>query len=93
MGRRPPADGRGTRSAGRVPEGGRGAETEIALVVAERTGTDVATDVYPRLVAGVVGAALNAATQQWLLADRSQSMEEALRDVFGRLATGLAEPR
>ncbi|MEV4146622.1 TetR family transcriptional regulator [Amycolatopsis sp. NPDC049691] len=78
---------------GEFQKAGAAAETEIALVVAERTGTDAAKDVYPRLVAGVVGAALNTVTQQWLLADRPQSMEELLRDVFGRLAAGLPEPR
>lgn len=69
------------------------AEAEIAAVVAERTGTDAATDVYPRLVAGVVGAALSVITQQWLITDPPRPMEELLRDVFGRLEAGLPEPR
>ncbi|MEV5716533.1 TetR family transcriptional regulator [Amycolatopsis mediterranei] len=69
------------------------AEAEFALAVAARTGTDPARDVYPRLVAGVIGAALNVATQQWLVAEPRPSIEEVLRDVFGRLAAGLPEPR
>lgn len=72
---------------------GAAAEAEIALVVAERTGTDATTDVYPRLVAGVVGAALSVVTQQWLVTDPPRPMEDLLRDVFGRLAAGLPEPR
>lgn len=78
---------------GEFQKAGAAAEAEFALVVAERTGTDVTRDVYPRLVAGVVGAALNVVTQQWLAAEPSQSMESVLRDVFGQLAAGLPAPR
>jgi AcrR family transcriptional regulator len=68
-------------------------EAEFAAVVAERTGTDAATDVYPQLVAAVLGAAHHVVIQQWLGTDPPQSMEALLRDVFGRLAAGLPEPR
>ncbi|WP_326949588.1 TetR family transcriptional regulator [Amycolatopsis sp. NBC_01307] len=68
-------------------------EAEFALAVAERTGTDAATDVYPQLVAAVVGAAHHVVIQQWLGTDPPPSMEALLRDVFGRLAAGLPEPR
>jgi AcrR family transcriptional regulator len=78
---------------GEFQKAGAAAEAELALVVAERTGTDVTRDVYPRLVAGVVGAALNVVTQQWLVAEPSQSVETVLRDVFERLAAGLPAPR
>ncbi|MEV4052893.1 TetR family transcriptional regulator [Amycolatopsis sp. NPDC049688] len=78
---------------GEFQKAGAAAEAEFALVVAERTGTDATRDVYPRLVAGVVGAALNVVTQQWLVAEPSQSLESILRDVFGRLAAGLPAPR
>ncbi|MDS0136691.1 MULTISPECIES: TetR family transcriptional regulator [unclassified Amycolatopsis] len=78
---------------GEFQKAGAAAEAEFALAVAERTGTDVTRDVYPRLVAGVVGAALNVVTQQWLVADPRPALEDVLRDVFGRLAAGLPEPR
>jgi hypothetical protein len=78
---------------GEFQKAGAAAEAEFALVVAERTGTDVTRDVYPRLVAGVVGAALNVVTQHWLVAEPPQSLESVLRDVFGRLAAGLPAPR
>ncbi|WIX91258.1 TetR family transcriptional regulator [Amycolatopsis sp. DG1A-15b] len=78
---------------GEFQKAGAAAEAEFALAVAERTGTDATRDVYPRLVAGVVGAALNVVTQQWLVAEPRPSLEEVLRDVFGRLAAGLPEPR
>ena len=78
---------------GEFQKAGAAAEAEFALAVAERTGTDPTRDVYPRLVAGVVGAALNVVTQQWLVADPRPSLEDVLRDVFGQLAAGLPEPR
>lgn len=78
---------------GEFHKAGAAGEAEIARVVAERTGTDVDADVYPKLVAGVVAAALNVVTQQWLGAEPPRSMEDLLKDVFGRLAAGLPEPR
>ncbi|EOD66385.1 TetR family transcriptional regulator [Amycolatopsis vancoresmycina] len=78
---------------GEFQKAGLAVRAELELVVAERTGTDAGRDVYPRLVAGVVGAALNVVTQQWLGAEPSQSLESILRDVFGRLAAGLPAPR
>jgi AcrR family transcriptional regulator len=77
---------------GEFQKAGAAAEAEFAAAVAERTGTDAAQDVYPRLVAGVIGAALNVVTQQWLVAEPSQPLDAVLRDVFGRLAAGLPEP-
>ncbi|MEA5361173.1 TetR family transcriptional regulator [Amycolatopsis sp., V23-08] len=68
-------------------------QAEFALAVAERTGTDAATDVYPQLVAAVIGAAHHVVIQQWLGTEPPPSMESLLRDVFGRLAAGLPEPR
>lgn len=77
---------------GEFHKAGAAGEAEIARVVAERTGTDAETDVYPKLVAGVVAAALNVVTQQWLGTEPPLPMEDLLRDVFGRLAAGLPEP-
>ncbi|UOX91620.1 TetR family transcriptional regulator [Amycolatopsis sp. FBCC-B4732] len=78
---------------GEFQKAGAAAEAEFATAVADRTGTDPARDIYPRLVAGVVGAALNVVTQQWLVAEPPPPLETLLRDVFGRLAAGLPEPR
>lgn len=77
---------------GEFQKAGAAAEAELAAAIAERTGTDAAQDVYPRLVAGVVGVALNVVIQQWLVAEPPQSLEALLRDVFGRLTAGLPEP-
>jgi AcrR family transcriptional regulator len=78
---------------GEFQKAGAAAEAEIAAVIAERTGTDPGTDVYPRLVAAVFGAALSVVTQQWLVTEPPGPLDELLRDVFGRLAAGLPEPR
>jgi AcrR family transcriptional regulator len=64
-------------------------EAEFATVIAERTGTDAGKDLYPRLVAGVVGAAINAAIEQWMAADSPVPMGSILREAFDRLAAGL----
>ncbi len=67
------------------------AETVLAAAVAERTGTDVATDLYPKLVAAAVLAASNVATQQFLAggADVKALHIEALEQI----STGLRPPR
>ncbi len=50
-------------------KGGTIIEAELAAAIAERTGTDAARDLYPRLVAGAVGAAIRVVTEQWLHAE------------------------
>ncbi|VVJ19098.1 Transcriptional regulator [Amycolatopsis camponoti] len=78
---------------GEFHKAGAAGEAEIARVVAERTGTDAETDVYPQLVAGTVAAALAVVTRQWLGTESPRPLEELIREVFGRLAAGLPEPR
>ena len=67
-------------------------QTEFAAVIAERTGTDASKDLYPRLVAGAVDAAVNVSIQQWLATDPPVPMGSLLRDAFGQLAAGLPVP-
>jgi AcrR family transcriptional regulator len=71
---------------------GAAAEAEFAAVIADRTGTDATKDLYPRLVAAAVSAALNVTVQQWLGTEPPSSMAALLRDVFGQLAAGLPAP-
>jgi AcrR family transcriptional regulator len=71
---------------------GAAAEAELAAVIADRTGTDATKDLYPRLVAAAVSAALNVTVQQWLGTEPPSSMAALLRDVFGQLAAGLPAP-
>ncbi len=67
-------------------------EAEFAEVIAERTGTDVVKDLYPRLMAGAVGVAINLATQQWLATDPPVQMGPILRYAFAQFAAGLPVP-
>ncbi|MBX6382886.1 MAG: TetR family transcriptional regulator [Microbispora sp.] len=68
------------------------AEEELAAAIAERTGTDVTRDLYPRLVAGATGAAIRVAMDQWLRADPPVSIRPLIEEAIGRLAAGLPEP-
>ncbi len=69
------------------------AEEELAAAIAERTGTDIAHDLYPRLVAGAAGAAIRVAMDQWLRADPPVPVRPLVEDALGLLAAGLPEPR
>ncbi|GAA4193061.1 TetR family transcriptional regulator [Microbispora amethystogenes] len=69
------------------------AENELAAAIAERTGTDVDHDLYPRLVAGAAGAAIRVAMDQWLRASPPVPVRPLIEDALGRLAAGLPEPR
>ncbi|MEN3537525.1 TetR family transcriptional regulator [Microbispora sp. ZYX-F-249] len=68
------------------------AEAELAAAIADRTGTDVARDLYPRLVAGAAGAAIRVAMDQWLRADPPVPVGPLIEEALGRLAAGLPEP-
>lgn len=68
------------------------AEADIAAAIAERTGTDVTRDLYPRLVAAALTAATNVAQQVWLQADPPVPMEQVLTEALAQLAAGLPTP-
>jgi len=68
------------------------AEAEIAAAIAERTGTDLTRDLYPKLVAGVVGSAITVAMEHWQRADPPAAMGPLLRDALRQLAAGLPVP-
>lgn len=67
-------------------------EDSLARAVAERTGTDAERDLYPRLVAATVTAALRASTQQWLSTQRPGPFAPLLSDALHQLAAGLPSP-
>lgn len=69
------------------------ATTTLAAAVAERTGTDPQHDVYPELVANVIGAAIGVAVRRWVAAEPPVPFTPLLHDVFTRLAAGLPEPQ
>ena len=60
--------------------------------IAERTGTDPARDMYPRLVAAVVRAVGDAATDTYVMADPPVAITALLRAAFAEVAAGLPEP-
>jgi AcrR family transcriptional regulator len=71
---------------------GATAEAEIAAAVAERTGTDLDHDLYPRLVAAAVIAATNVASQQWIRGGAESDIETLLTEALDRITAGLPPP-
>lgn len=59
--------------------------------IAERTGTDPVHDLYPRLVAAVVRAVIEAATDAYLAADPPVPITSMLRRGFADVTVGLSE--
>jgi AcrR family transcriptional regulator len=68
------------------------AERQVAAAVAERTGTDLDRDLYPRLVAGAVGAAVAVSMNHWLRTDPPVPIRPLLRDALHQIAAGLPVP-
>jgi len=68
------------------------AERECAEAIAERTGTDPGRDLYPRLVAAAVSAAIRVANEQWLRAEPPVPLAPLLRDALTQIAAGLPAP-
>ncbi|MGP4016125.1 acyl-CoA-like ligand-binding transcription factor [Saccharopolyspora sp. 5N708] len=68
------------------------AQDELAEAIAERTGTDVAHDLYPQLVAAVVGAANSVAVAHWMRGDSPGSVVPLLREAFDQIEAGLPVP-
>lgn len=64
----------------------------FAAAVAERTGTDAGQDLYPRLVAAAVAAAIQVAVSAFLKADPPVPLVPLLREALGQLAAGLPDP-
>jgi len=68
------------------------AQAELAAAVADRTGTDLRTDMYPHLVAAAVMAANDVAQAHFLRAEPHGSMRQLLTEAFAQLAAGLPTP-
>jgi hypothetical protein len=68
------------------------ARVALAAAIADRTGTDATTDLYPTLVAAVVGVGAGLAVERCLVAAEPTPIGPVLRDVFGRIAAGLPDP-
>lgn len=68
------------------------AQAELTTAVADRTGTDATTDLYPQIVAAVVSTGLGTAMAHWTR-DPAQSLVSLLHEVFDQIRAGLPEPR
>jgi AcrR family transcriptional regulator len=67
-------------------------EAELATAIAERTGTDVRRDLYPRLVAAVVVGAAQTTFNHWRDSGDAAPFPETLRAVLRQVAAGLPIP-
>jgi AcrR family transcriptional regulator len=77
---------------GEMIKAGIAAEREIAAAVAERTGTDVRTDLYPNLVASALSAATAATVQHRVNRQPPATLEDLLFEAIDLLTAGLPEP-
>ncbi|MEV6276859.1 TetR family transcriptional regulator [Nocardia sp. NPDC051832] len=68
------------------------AQHELAVAVAERTGTDAEHDLYPKLVAAAVGTATAVAIEHGQAANPPLPVLPLLAEALNQLATGLPEP-
>ncbi len=67
-------------------------EAALTAAIADRTGTDPGTDLYPRLVAAVAVSATQAAFDHWRHTGSAAGFPETLREVFRQVAAGLPLP-
>lgn len=77
---------------GTMMRGVFGPECDLAAVVGRRSGTDPAHDLYPRLVAGAVGVAVQVAFEAYAHADPPRPVTELLRHSLAVIAAGLPDP-
>jgi len=61
----------------------------LAEAIAERTGTGLASDMFPRIMAGAVTAAIQTAMERWLFADPPIALAPLIRLALRQLAEGL----
>jgi AcrR family transcriptional regulator len=68
------------------------AQVLLAAAVGARTGTDPQADLYPKLVAASVGAAIGTALTHWLRADPPVPLGPLISEVLEQLTAGLPAP-
>jgi AcrR family transcriptional regulator len=61
----------------------------LAAAIADRLGTSMETDMFPRIMAAAVTAAMQAAIQRWLRSDPPVPLIPLLRQSLGQLAGGM----
>jgi AcrR family transcriptional regulator len=76
----------------RLVELGSADERELALAIAERTGQDVVTDLYPGLLAAVLSAATRVSLWRWHEQDGASPLTVLVDEALDALAAGLPAP-
>jgi AcrR family transcriptional regulator len=66
------------------------AQRTLAAAIADRTGTDLETDMFPAVLAGAVGAAIQVAHERWLHADPPVPLVPLIRAALAALRFPLA---
>jgi AcrR family transcriptional regulator len=61
----------------------------FAAAIAERLGTSLETDMFPRIMAGAVSAAMQAAMEHWLRSDPPVPLVPLMRQALRELADGM----
>jgi AcrR family transcriptional regulator len=69
----------------------RMAQHHLAEVIAERVGTSPETDMFPRIMAGAISAAMQAAMERWLHSDPPVPLAPLVRQSFRQFAAGMRE--
>jgi AcrR family transcriptional regulator len=67
------------------------AQYHLAAAIAERLGTSTETDMFPRIMAGAVSAAIQVAMERWLHSDPPVSLAPLLCQSLRELADGMRE--
>ena len=65
------------------------AQYHLADAIAERLGSSTETDMFPRIMAGAVSAAMQAAMQRWLHSDPPVPLEPIIRQSLRQFADGM----
>ena len=76
----------------RLVELGAADERELARAVAERTGQDAGTDLYPGLLAAVLSAAVRVSVWRWHVQDGATPLTALVDEALDALAAGLPAP-
>jgi AcrR family transcriptional regulator len=67
------------------------AQYHLAAAIAERLGTSTETDMFPRIMAGAVSAAIQVAMERWIHSDPPVPLAPLLRESLCELADGMRE--
>jgi AcrR family transcriptional regulator len=76
----------------RAVEVGTANEREMAAALAARTGLDPDRDLYPALLAGVLGAAVRVTLTRWRCGGGTTPLPDLFDAAVDQLATGLRDP-